>query len=401
MSHIVSSSPSIPQPQAGHALQVHCLSLSDLGPRELAEWRCLEQRALEPNPNLSSHFVAAMLRHLDPGGRTRLVVVRSSAAAGGRWLALVPMRADAGSRFMPVPHYRIELSKHVFLSGLLVDAGAARQALEVLYAWWIQRLPHGVVFRGCRTDGPVDALLSGLSEEQGLLRVEVDAFDRAGMVPAEMGEADLQQRLPSRAKKRRSHLKKLAALGDVQFRVRRGREIDEAVVQRHMALEHMGWKGENGSSLLSHPEEAAFFREMALGFAAQDRALFVELWLGERILASSSNFLSGRAAAAFKIGYDPAYAAYAPGINCELELMCRAPELLAGVDHVDSGTVAGSYVEALWPRRHRVATVTYATSALGQVALGATHCVRAAKRHLWTQRPGADDRIGDAVVEVP
>jgi CelD/BcsL family acetyltransferase involved in cellulose biosynthesis len=366
--------------------EVHSLQLGHLGPGEFARWRDLELRALEPNPNLSPNFVIPVLRHLDSQGDIVLQVVRRPLRLGGEWMAVVPLRQVAADRFLPVPHYKVELSKHAFLSGLLVDASQAQSVLELIYLDWQKHSTPGVVMETCRSDGPTFRLLRQLAQQQGLLCLEVDGFDRAGMVPTEMGEADLQRRLPSRAKKRRSHLKKLSALAEVSFRWWMGREIDDGVIERFLALENMGWKGENGSSLLSRPNEAAFFREMIRSFAAQEQAWFVELCLGDRVIASSSNLRSGRGAAAFKIGYDPEFSAYAPGINCELELMCAARQRLSDVDDIDSGTVAGSYVEELWPRRHRVATVIFATSALGQVVLGAANGVRSIKRVLRERR---------------
>lgn len=366
--------------------EVHSLQLGHLGPGELARWRDLELRALEPNPNLSPSFVVPVLRHLDPGGEIVLQVVRRPLRLGGEWMAVVPLRQVPGDRFLPLPHFEVELSKHAFLSGLLVDASQAQPVLELIYLDWQKRCAPGVVMEACRTEGPTFRLLRQLALQQGLICLEVDGFDRATMVPSEMGEADLQRRLPSRAKKRRSHLKKLNAIGEVRMRWCMGRDIDDGVIDRFLALENMGWKGENGSSLLARPNEAEFFREMVRSFAAQGQAWFVELWLGDRVIASTSNLRSGPSAAAFKIGYDPEFAAYAPGINCELELMCAAPQRLAGVEDIDSGTVAGSYVEELWPRRQRVATAVFATSALGQVVLGAADGVRSIKRVLRQRR---------------
>ena len=377
---------SLPAPQVAH-LQVRCVRLQDLGPAELCAWRALDDQALEPNPYLSPQFLLPVMRHLDPQGQIVLAVVESTGPAGRQWCALAPLQSTAASRYLPLTHCRMQSSLHSFLNGVLVRRTHARRHLEVLLDQGRRYMHHGLVLEACSVDGPTDALLRDIGAERGMRRVEIDAFERAGMCPAQMGEADLVARLPSKAKRLRSQMKKLAKLGEVDFRVWRGTEITDAVLERHLALEHMGWKGENGSSLRSHPTHESFFLEMARGFAADDRALFAELSIGDRVIASSSNLITGNFGAAFKIGYDPEFTALGPGIACELELMRCAPTVLADVDFVDSGSVAGSYIEDLWPLRRRVATVSYSTSPVGNLALLAMSQLRGIKRLMRESAP--------------
>jgi CelD/BcsL family acetyltransferase involved in cellulose biosynthesis len=366
----------------GSNLQVRCLRLDDLGPAEIAAWRALDAQALEPSPYLSPEFLLPVMRHLDPQGEIVLAVVESTGPDGREMCALAPLRSTAASRYMPLTHCRLQPSLHSFLNGVLVRRMHAKRHLEALFDQGRRYMGHGIVLEACSVDGPTDALLRDIAAERGMRRVEIEGFERAGMCPAQMGEADLAARLPSRAKKLRSQMKKFAKFGEVNFRLWRGSEITDAVIERHMAIEHMGWKGENGSSLRSHPEHEDFFREMARGFAAENRALFAELWVGERVIASSSNLISGNVGAAFKIGFDPEFASLGPGIACELELMRCAPTALADVDFVDSGSVAGSYIEDLWPLRRRMATVSYSISPMGNLALLAMSQLRSIKRIL-------------------
>jgi len=126
---------------------------------------------------------------------------------------------------------------------------------------------------------------------------------------------------------------------------------------------------------------------------------FAELSVGGRVIASSSNLIAGNVGAAFKIGFDPEFAAMGPGIVCELELMRCAPTVLADVDHVDSGSVAGSYIEDLWPLRRRMAAVCYSTSPVGNLALLAVSQLRSIKRLLRDPlaAPEADDAVATEV----
>lgn len=363
-------------------LQLRCLRLQDLGPAEIAAWRALDDQALEPNPCLSPQFLLPVMRHLDPKGQIVLAVVESIGPQGRELCALAPLQSTEASRYLPLTHCRLQVSLHSFLNGVLVRRTDARRHLEALVDQGRRYMGHGLVLEACRADGPTDALLQHIAAERDMHRVEVDGYARAGMRPADMGEADLAARLPSKAKKLRSCMKKLAKFGEVNFRVRRGAEVTDEVIERHLALEHMGWKGANGSSLRSHPAHEDFFREMARGFAADNRVLFAELSVGGRVIASSSNLIAGNLGAAFKIGFDPEFAAMGPGIVCELELMRCAPTVMADVDYVDSGSVAGSYIEDLWPLRRRMAAVCYSTSPVGNLALQATSRLRDVKKLL-------------------
>lgn len=368
--------------QAARRTHLRSLRVADLQPADLAAWHDLEAHALEPNAYLSPLFLVPALRHLDPDGRVQLLLLESVDTAGGqpRLDALVPLEPHAADRALPLPHRRADQTLHAYLHGVMVRRTQARQHLTALHAAWARHAPHGVVFPTCRIDGPTDRLLAEVAAARGLRRVELDGFERAVMEPRTLGDADLNARLPSRAKKLRSQRNKLAKHGELRFTLHHGAAIDTAVVERHLALEHMGWKGENGSSLRSHAHHEAFFGEMVRGFAGAGRAFFAELSVGGQVIASSSNLIAGGCAFAFKIGFDPAYSAGSPGIVCELELMRCAPDELGHLERMDSGSVAGSYLEELWPLRERMATVAYASTRVGSLALLAADRLRQWKR---------------------
>jgi CelD/BcsL family acetyltransferase involved in cellulose biosynthesis len=223
-------------------------------------------------------------------------------------------------------------------------------------------------------------LLRAIAHETGMRRSESYRYQRATMIPREMGDAYLTGPLSSRNKKLRSQKNKLGKQGEVRFEVLRGPAIDDAAIERHLALEHMGWKGESGTSMRSNPAHEAFFRDVAAGFAADDRALFAQLSVGDHVIASTSNFIAGKTGFAFKIGFDPAYSQFGPGTMCELEFMRCAPDIAGDLDSFDSGAVAGSYLEAMWPERDAIATVAYSTSLAGNLAMACNTQLRRIKQ---------------------
>ena len=54
----------------------------------------------------------------------------------------------------------------------------------------------------------------------------------------------------------------LGERGKLEWRFIGGSDVGAREVHRFLELEHMGWKGDEGTSLLSNPAEARFFEEM-------------------------------------------------------------------------------------------------------------------------------------------
>jgi CelD/BcsL family acetyltransferase involved in cellulose biosynthesis len=156
--------------------------------------------------------------------------------------------------------------------------------------------------------------------------------------------------------------------------------VTPEVIETFLRLENKGWKGEEQSSLLSQPKHAEFFRDMAQRFAADGRAFFCELLLDGRVIASSSNFVSGRVGFAFKIGWDGDFAAVGPGILNELELMRWLGEGGLDIDYMDAGAMEGAYIQRLWKTVTDVKSGVLVGGNVGTAILPALNFARGVKR---------------------
>lgn len=87
----------------------------------------------------------------------------------------------------------------------------------------------------------------------------------------------------------------------------------EPLLERCFALEAAGWKGRDGSAILSHPDTAAFFRALLLAFAAEGRLRATTLEADGKLLAFELGVLDGRRLWSLKTSYAEPYAAYSPG----------------------------------------------------------------------------------------
>lgn len=360
--------------------RLRVLRPSCVEPCDVAAWLELEERALEPNAYLSPLFVLPALRTISDARHLKILCLECNADVERRFDAVAVLVESGPDRELPLKHHKAFLSPHSFVGGVLVARKHAAYVVAALHDHMCQLSGHGIALPQSRLDGETDILLQSVSTASGLVRIEKDVYQRAVMTPADLGDEFIATHLSGRSKRLRSSRRKLEKIGTVDIVVRRGRDVTDDVVERHVALEHMGWKAENGTSLRSNPDHEAFFRKMASSFAERGRAIFVELSVGDRVIASTSNFTAGRKGFAYKIGFDPEFSDYSPGILCELELMRLAPTVLGDLELFDSGAVVGSYIEALWPGRQRFGTAIYATTRAGCFAASAVNGLRQAKQ---------------------
>ena len=369
------------------------VAAADLTPADLAGWDDLVSRSADPNAYLTPQFMRPALRHLDPGLRTSFHLVEQRDDAG-RWQlqGLVALQPRAPDRHLPLGHAEAYLSRHSFLGGVLLDrADPVAAASQMLDSWHRAGLP-AVVLPLCPVDDTSSQALIEAVQARGRRCGRIDTFERATMAPPAQTHEAVCERLPSQTKRYLSAARKADPAQRLSLRVLRGAAIDADAVERHLALEHAGWKGEQGTSMRSHPEEEAFFRELMSGCAALDRAVLVELLLGDKVIHSSSNLLDGAAGHAFKVGFDPAHAKLSPGILGEIGFLLAVREQLPCIEVFDSGSTADSFITALWPDRRRIATLVLSVSRRGDLAMLTQGCLRSAKHQLaHLRRKGIDE----------
>jgi CelD/BcsL family acetyltransferase involved in cellulose biosynthesis len=117
---------------------------------------------------------------------------------------------------------------------------------------------------------------------------------------------------------------------------------------------------------------------MIAGFRAAGGVFFTELLLDGQVIASTCNLISGNSAFAFKLGWDPAYAKYAPGLLNELFLLQNVQAKFSHLDFFDSGAVEGSFIDALWCDKRVLVSGVFATSLIGKLIFTSA----ALRRHL-------------------
>jgi CelD/BcsL family acetyltransferase involved in cellulose biosynthesis len=352
--------------EASAGLSVRARRFAELHEETDEAWVRLESRAVDANAFLSPHFVRPALRHLEPDLDP---VVLTASAPDGEMVGLGVFRDRGPSRRFPLRHLGAFRSKHSYLSGWLLDRDVAPEAMRALLGYisapgtrW-----HGIVF----PHAPAD-------ESHGLMLEAATAFGgrwfeytrrlRATLAVEEAGEPAIERLSAQRRKTLRRNVRQLEGRGPVEWTLRAADGELRPCVERFLALEHSGWKGPAGGSLLSSPGCEAFFRQMVEGFGREGRVFFTELSVGGQVVSSTCNLVSGGEGFAFKIGWDPGYASMSVGTLNEVELMRQAPQRLSHLRRLDSGSEPGSYMDALWAGRRTLVDGVLSTTRAGRLA---------------------------------
>jgi CelD/BcsL family acetyltransferase involved in cellulose biosynthesis len=100
------------------------------------------------------------------------------------------------------------------------------------------------------------------------------------------------------------------------------RELEEA-----FALEAAGWKGRDGTAILSHADTARFFRELGRAFAEAGILRLSTARVGGRLVAYELGALDGGRLWSMKTSYDESLRRYSPGRLLRLATIERCFEL--------------------------------------------------------------------------
>lgn len=359
------------------------LPLTNISDSFVEAWLALEARAADGNAYLSPHFILPAVRHLQ--SEQRLLQLAITMQVGDQEILIGTGTFEPrspGINFV-LPHLRAYQPLSAPIGGLLLDRDHLDKALAAIGAYLASTRVKwsGLDFENVWDEG---VLGNGMPEVAGAPRLhwgESYRHSRAVLAvagAAEMAEVALADGKFGKELKRKQ--RRLEEMGQVSWRLYRGAEVTEAVVENFLKLEHQGWKAEHGTSLLSNAKEADFFRETSAAFAHDGRAFFTELALDGRPIAATSNYISGDMGFAFKIGWDATLSAISPGLLNELEFMRQVGRLMPDVRIVDSGAVEGSFIDRLWRERVSVATGVLAAGLPGRTVLPAIAIARKIKQ---------------------
>lgn len=378
--------PQLPAATASRgSARVRRLSPAELTAAQIQSWIALEAQALQPNAYLSPHFVLPALRHLEHPRGTEILLVERPGPSSLEAIGVLVMHPVTATRQLPLPHHAIYQSRHSYLGAPLLHRDHGVEAARALADALVRHRWHGagLLLPNVDPDGPLLSVLREAWAGRGLAVSTAFPTRRASIIPAQAGPESFRKR--KKFKDLERCRRRLTEQGELQWLIHR-QTVDSGVVESFLRLEDDGWKRRHGKSLRSRPADEAFFREMSDAFAREGRAMYTELRLDDRTIASTCNFVSAQEAFAFKLGMDEAFRKYCVGMLNDAELVNQAPEVCGDLTHIDSGAVQDSYMDMLWPHQRSLVTIFLPYSMAGQLAWQGMEALRAL-RHILRRKP--------------
>ncbi|MEZ6055723.1 MAG: GNAT family N-acetyltransferase [Planctomycetaceae bacterium] len=359
------------------SIQFYSASLRDLPAVTRDQWRALEQCASTPNVFLSPSFAST--------AATWLSIERPPLAVwgempDGRLVAWGLFEEVPPSAMNPFAILRCWQNTYTFRNGLLLAPGTEQIALAAFWKFVRTEGWHAVEFPRLVLDSTEAEHLQRSSADNQLGEVAGRIWNRARLLRANPNEVPRREACSSkRAKSLRRGRRWLERFGLVSVTVQRETDKIPASAETLLTLESMGWKATVGTALLSTAEHAAFFRELCRKLAAQQQIAFVELRVGNDVIASLSVLISGNKGFAFKIGWNPQWERGCPGFLLMDHLAQHLTELFPELTEVDSCSSPSSFIGHVWPESVRVTCCLFPLSRRMRMFLQAKSGLRAVR----------------------
>jgi GNAT acetyltransferase-like protein len=360
---------------------VRWLPLQDVDAATLSAWTELGQAMSRANPFAMPQFVLPAARWLTPRAPPLVALIERQQPGSRRLIGVGCFTQERPNLFVPVSHLASYRTLHTFRSGLLYAPGESASVAQSLLAdlHGKGKRFHAIGFHNLLAECPLLASLRELLDEgrggwfeqhrfqRPVLRLHPPAQEHAlGVI---VMDRDLRRR------KRRLEDRGTAAFRITQPGTNTNTNVVDAM-ETHLQLEHAGWKGTAGTSLLASPSQAGFFREMILRFDQIHGAVFAETLCDGKVIASTSNLLLGDTLNGFKTGWHPDFAACSPGRLNEVFLSAAVPSAWPQVAVFDSQAQEDSYLSELLPHRDTMVTGTLAVTRLGRRAMRTARLIR-------------------------
>lgn len=322
-----------------------------------AAWTELLSRADAPNVFMDP----ALLRvaaSIDPAAGHRALLAWRS-LGGLRQLVGVWAFAPGRARRSPLPTRVLNTPPHIhgYLATPVIDRDHLDDTLDAMLDCIAAdpRWPKIVALDAIGTDAPTyDALLRVLADRDS----EPCIFDqwRRPKLAAELdGKAYLEKSLSgSTRKKLRQHRRRLSEQGALTSTIAAAPDAVRGALEEFMAMEAAGWKGREGTALLSDKSDAAFMRGAVGALADAGRAAIHSLYLDGKPVSMQIVVRAGAAAFTWKTAYDETYQDYSPG-TLLLEDYTAAFLADRSIDFVDSCSYDDSGFMSAWSERQQVA----------------------------------------------
>jgi CelD/BcsL family acetyltransferase involved in cellulose biosynthesis len=322
-----------------------------------AAWNDLLTRADAPNVFMDPALVAvaaaiepdarhrALLAWRSAGGQRQLVGVWSVAVGRAR-RSMLPLRV------LTIPPY-----VHGYLATPVVDRDSLDETIDAMLDCIAadSQMPKIVALDTMGAEGPTYDALMRVLERRGSAACVFEAAQRPKLASTLDGKAYLEKALSSSSRKKiRQHRRKLSEKGALTSVVASEPAAVRAALDQFLTMEASGWKGREGTALLSDEAEAAFMRGAIAALAEHGCASLHSLYLDGKPVSMQIVVRAGAAAFTWKTAYDETLRDFSPGMLL-FEDYTTAFLADKSIAFVDSCSYDDSGYMAAWGERQAVA----------------------------------------------
>ena len=344
-------------------MQVKSIDLAAPTDSDLGRWRELAAQAIAPNPFVEPDYVLPLMHGLGESAGVRLLVAHQ----GTEWRACLPVHVP--DRWHRIPLRSVSTWRGHVLYGLLgtplLSPDRPDESLSLLLDRMRVADPRAR-FAGLdwvaddrAASGPLRAALANFTPAPLLF----ERFERAALC-RRPEPTYLEETLGSKRRRElRRQRRKLEEALDGPLRM-----VDcageEAALDRLIAMESGGRKGQRGVVLDADRGHLDFFRQMCQRFAELGRLQLFELRSPDRVVAAKCNLIAGDTIFLFKIAYDETWSSFSPGILLELEMLKFFHDE-SEADFMDScADPNNAMINRLWPDRRSITSYAVPTRGL-------------------------------------
>jgi CelD/BcsL family acetyltransferase involved in cellulose biosynthesis len=274
---------------------------------------------------------------------------------------------------------------------LFDGVASASDDLAALLAAALAEDPKGVFLRRLESESML-AVAANRLDEEGQLSLEcLEALPSPYVKRTVTWEQYEQSLGKSRRKEVQRRRRRLADNGKLAVETYDGTTDLEAQLGEFVRLEGSGWKAKKGTAIDVLPEIQSFYRDVATWAASRGLLRLTFLRVGDARVAAEYMIDDGAHRHLLKIGYDPEYSRFGPGVILGLDNIRqaladgRSVELGTGMNAIKRELMnAQRTIEhvALFPRSRR--------GAFARRTAKARHVVYQGARGIWLLRRARD-----------
>lgn len=330
-------------------LQACWIETNELRSR-LDAWDSLARNSLSINVSFESNVLLPALEHLATESTRVLIVEDVGAESHCNIVGLVPIESKSIYR---LPFKAAEIWKHdqCFDATPLLHEQFAAEAWKLickkLEAEGFSLLSLDTVSGAAN----VDLVFRFVEQGQRIVRFQRDQYERAAFTPSQVVDDYVQEHVSKSVRKNTNRLlRRLEDQGTVAWESSGDSSDYEQLTEDFLRIEASGWKGREGTALVSSAKTKAFYKEMIRESAKVGKARFLSLKFDGRPIAMLSDIQSGQFVYSYKTAYDEEFAAFSPGQQIEvknIEFLHRD-----GIELGDSCTASGnSSINRIWGQK--------------------------------------------------